>query len=133
MRYIHIWPFLCFFFKSLDVWLINKQAELRRRPKISSVLSTLVRYEPVMPNPKKGKGKGKKSKVHNYYNNNCYYNIIMMIIVLYCFRNSYCWQVQQAMIACCYFVAAYSHTFSTLECLNYYTLFAYFTIAREAN
>ena len=41
------------------------QAELKRRPKISSVLSTLVQYEPVVPNPKKGKGKGKKSKVYS--------------------------------------------------------------------
>lgn len=39
------------------------QAELKKRPKISSVLSTLVGYEPVLPNPKKGKGKSKKSKV----------------------------------------------------------------------
>ena len=38
------------------------QEELQHRPKISTLLSSLVQYDPVQPNPLSAKGKGRQKK-----------------------------------------------------------------------
>ena len=47
--------------------VLPTQEELQHRPKISTLLSSLVQYDPVQPNPLSAKGKGRqKKKVGGY-------------------------------------------------------------------